>query len=151
MRLRFTVIKLFNFLRLRLWIRLFTLNPDPDPHQSDANLRKSSTDLQCFIDPPCLHCERSELFGHNFEPLKLLNFHFNSDSVPDPDPASQNNADPCGSAALVLNQDLTYALWVKLNIILESRQQNPKIPMECHQFLRTQVNFNETAMPIINY
>ncbi len=37
-----------------------------------------------------LHCERPRLY---FEPLKLLNFDFNSDPA-DPDPASKNNVDP---------------------------------------------------------
>jgi hypothetical protein len=44
----------------------------------------------------------------NLELLKLLNFDFNADPDQsfhydeDPDPASQNKADPCGSGSVIL-------------------------------------------------
>ncbi len=43
-----------------------------------------------------------------------------------------------------LKQDLTYAHWIKLFNIFDITAQ--KGPMDWHQFLRTQVNFNGTAM-----
>jgi hypothetical protein len=52
------------------------------------------------VDPP----------RHYFEPLKLLDFDFNTGPDPsfhfnsDLDPASKNNADPCGSGSATLQR-----------------------------------------------
>jgi hypothetical protein len=62
----------------RARIHLLHLNADPDnaPHQSDAICEHWST------DPPGLHCERPLPSMASFEPLKLLNFDFNTNLSP---------------------------------------------------------------------
>jgi hypothetical protein len=74
----------------------FHLNADSDPDpahlRSNRKLRLLTRHFSIVSDhgPPRLY----------FEPLKLLNFHFNADPDPafysnaNPDPASKNNADP---------------------------------------------------------
>jgi hypothetical protein len=47
------------------------------------------------FEPLGLYCELPRLY---FEPKKLQNFDFNAD----PDPASNSNADPCGSETATL-------------------------------------------------
>ncbi len=48
-----------------------------------------------YFEPPLIH---GPLWLH-FEPLMLMNFDFNAG----PDPASKNNADPCGSGSATLH------------------------------------------------
>jgi hypothetical protein len=97
----------------------FHFNADPDPtfnFNADAGrilqLFKGmnicahwSTDPPGFyFEPPHLQGERP---GLHFDSLKLLNFDLYADPDPDfhstadsgPDPASQNNADSCGSGS----------------------------------------------------
>jgi hypothetical protein len=88
---------------------LFTADPDPAPHQSDANWRPlvySTDPPRLYFDtrifkgvktlPSRLYCKRPRTSIAPTEPPQILNFDF--DSHPDPafrcnaDTASQNNA-----------------------------------------------------------
>ncbi len=98
-------IQLFNKMRFLIqfftWIRILLLNViwfaklRPlvwRPYRGSILSLRASI---CIHDPPRLR----------FEPLKLLNFYFNSDLDPaflcntNPDAASNINADPCGSGS----------------------------------------------------
>ncbi len=91
------------------------LNADvvPATHQCDANLRpliRKPSGLH--FEPPSLHCERLRPLTEG-RPLKLLNLTlmrirdpaFHSNANPNPDPASKNNADPCGSGSATLRTE----------------------------------------------
>ncbi len=74
-------------MRIRLSYFDEDANPDPTPHQSNANLAICD---HWYTDP-----ER-----RYFEPPQILNFDFNADPDPafdfhtDPNPAFQSDADP---------------------------------------------------------
>ncbi len=71
--------KILDFF-LFLWVIFALLDPDP------------ATQINPDTEP-CLHASTVSIHGPprlHFEPLRLLNFDLNAD----PDPASQNNAEP---------------------------------------------------------
>jgi hypothetical protein len=86
----------------------FNSTPDPGPAPNLKVMRICdhwSTDpLGLDFECPSLHCERPRPNTAPFEPLKLLN--------PDLNPASENNANPCGSGStLLLSSTVTHLLY----------------------------------------
>ncbi len=74
------------------------LDPDPAPHQSDANQRPLVyRPTRLHSELPRFYCERPRPSTAPFGPLKLLSFDFHADQDIalhyDADPASQNYAD----------------------------------------------------------
>ncbi len=113
MRIRihlFTLMRIRIRIRIRLFTLMRTLDRDPAPYQSDANLLYNVHPLHASIvsvnSHPRLH----------FLSSKVLNFDFFADptfaihSHADPDPASQKNTDPHGSGSATLSQ--THVNWI---------------------------------------
>jgi hypothetical protein len=103
-------IRLFTLMRIPIQVRLFSLMRIRIQIRRFIKVRRISTHwhtdlprLHCEPPPPLLHCETPWLTAFDFTANLDPDVDFGADPsfyfYADPEPASQNDVDPCGSGS----------------------------------------------------